>query len=673
MSVSVAAAPPALVGRRWLVGAGVWALAWAFAGAGLVIAVVWRPFDNAIPYDIHREFFLPDVVVAVVYAPVAALVLTRSRHPLGWLLAATAIGFGVTAFGLSYALLAADHPDLPMLGTVVNLVTWAWSVGAFAMVLVMPWLLSVDSPTGWRRRAAWAGAAVTLTVCLPLAFLQIPGAPENPLAPSPDRLPALERALDVAVLPLGVAYALVGAGYLLRRSVSARPEERRCLGWVIGSLVLVTASYAAFDLGLRIGDPVLPLAAAALFAGLGMLPAALLVLITRQRLWGLDVAVSRATLWGLLTALLVGAYLALVWAFGQLLPWGERTSGLVAAAVLALAVQPLRSWMQVRVDHLVYGTDAGTLLARFGDSSRTEGLAGLVRELRDDLRLGYVEVRSGADLPPVGATAGTAGGRPTVRLPLRSHGRAVGELVVGARAGESLDPRTRTVLERVSGMVAFALDLAQANQLLSVERDRVVEVRHEERRLLRRELHDSLGPALAGIGLGLAAIEKHGQALPERDLDLLRQLRGEVNRRADDVRTMAHALLPPALDEGRLSDALAALAARFSDADFEVVVDAPGADRIDSRRQVAVYHVVGEAVLNAFRHAAATTCTVRVEVDDDGAVQIAVHDDGTGLADEATPGIGLSSMRERADEAGGSLRLDTGETGRGTLVRVSLP
>ena len=136
---------------------------------------------------------------------------------------------------------------------------------------------------------------------------------------------------------------------------------------------------------------------------------------------------------------------------------------------------------------------------------------------------------------------------------------------------------------------------------------------------------------------------------------------------------MAHALLPPALDEGRLSDALAALAARFSDADFEVVVDAPGADRIDSRRQVAVYHVVGEAVLNAFRHAAATTCTVRVEVDDDGAVQIAVHDDGTGLADEATPGIGLSSMRERADEAGGSLRLDTGGTGRGTLVRVSLP
>ena len=82
---------------------------------------------------------------------------------------------------------------------------------------------------------------------------------------------------------------------------------------------------------------------------------------------------------GLLTALLVGAYLALVWAFGQLLPWDERTSGLVAAAVLALGVQPLRSWMQVRVDRLVYGADAGTLLARFGDSARTQGLAGLAQ------------------------------------------------------------------------------------------------------------------------------------------------------------------------------------------------------------------------------------------------------------------------------------------------------
>ncbi len=650
-----------------------WALSWVFAAAGLVIAAVWRPFDNSLPYDVHREFFIPDVVVAVIYAPVAALVLARSRHPLGWLLAATALGFGITAFGIQYALLAAEHPGLPMLGTVVNLVTWAWSVGAFSMVLVMPWLLSVDSPTGWRLRAAWAGATVTLAACLPLAFLQIPGGPENPLAPAPDDLASLERVLDAVVLPVGVAYALFGAGYLVSRSASAGMEERRCLGWVIGSLVLVTASYAAFDLGLRIGDPVLPLAAAALFAGLGMLPAALLVLITRQRLWGLDVAVSRATLWGLLTALLVGAYLAMVWAFGQLLPWDERTSGLVAAAVLALGVQPMRSWMQVRVDRLVYGADAGTLLARFGDSARTQGLAGLAQELRDDLRLGYVEVRSSADRPPVGATAGVAGTRPTVCLPLRNHDRGVGELVIGARAGESLDPRTRSVLERVSGMVAVALDLAQANHLLSVERDRVVEVRHEERRLLRRELHDSLGPALAGIGLGLAAIEKHAQALPQRDLELLRQLRGEVNRRADDVRTMAHGLLPPALDQGRLEDALTALAARFSDDDFEVVVDVQGADRIDSRRQVAVYHVVGEAVLNAFRHAGATTCTVRVDVAADGAVEVSVHDDGIGLPDEATPGIGLSSMRERADEAGGTLRLESGETGHGTSVKVTLP
>ena len=174
MSESVA--PTAVVARRrWLLGAGVWALSWVFAAAGLVIAMVWGPSANSIPYDIHREFFVPDIVVAVIYAPVAALVLTRSRHPLGWLLAATAVGFAVTAFGLQYALLAAEQPGLPMLGTVVNLVTWAWSVGAFSMVLVMPWLLSVDSPTGWRLRAAWAGAAVTLTVCLPLAFLQIPG------------------------------------------------------------------------------------------------------------------------------------------------------------------------------------------------------------------------------------------------------------------------------------------------------------------------------------------------------------------------------------------------------------------------------------------------------------------------------------------------------------------
>nr|WP_246391563.1 ATP-binding protein [Nocardioides soli] len=258
-----------------------------------------------------------------------------------------------------------------------------------------------------------------------------------------------------------------------------------------------------------------------------------------------------------------------------------------------------------------------------------------------------------------------------VAVPLHSRGRQVGTLWLGPPPGERLDLRTLQLVRQISGLVASALDLALVNADLERARSRLLDVRQEERRLLRRELHDSLGPSLAGISLALAGMVRTS-TLTAADAELLGHLQEELTHRAQDIRLMSRSLLPPALEEGRLGEALDALARRFSSTGMDIDVAADRPDLIDGRRQVTIYHVAAEAVLNAHRHADAGHCSVRLERLDDDALRLTVADDGRGISEADDTGIGLRSMRERAAELGGALTI-TAATGRGTSVQMVLP
>ncbi len=89
--------------------------------------------------------------------------------------------------------------------------------------------------------------------------------------------------------------------------------------------------------------------------------------------------------------------------------------------------------------------------------------------------------------------------------------------------------------------------------------------------------------------------------------------------------------------------------------------------------EVAAYRIAQEALTNVVRHARATSCLVRVSAED-GALELDVSDDGVGLPEDRTPGVGLSSMRERAEELGGACEIESMPSG-GTRVmaRLSLP
>jgi signal transduction histidine kinase len=145
----------------------------------------------------------------------------------------------------------------------------------------------------------------------------------------------------------------------------------------------------------------------------------------------------------------------------------------------------------------------------------------------------------------------------------------------------------------------------------------------------------------------------------------------ELARQGEDVRRLSRSLLPLAIDDGDLGGALAGLAQRFSDDGLAIRVTVAEDVDLPAPAQVAVYHLASEALLNVRRHAQAQHCEVVVRRRQDGGILVVVSDDGVGLAPDATDGVGLRSMRERAAELGGSLEVSA--AGRGSRVTLRLP
>jgi signal transduction histidine kinase len=212
---------------------------------------------------------------------------------------------------------------------------------------------------------------------------------------------------------------------------------------------------------------------------------------------------------------------------------------------------------------------------------------------------------------------------------------------------------------------------------LALQRSRaeLITAREEERRRLRRDLHEGLGPTLAGVSLGLHAARTHVRTAPDEAEALLDTLEAQVEQAVADVRRTVYGLRPPALDEFGLVRAVQLHAARFdgTQGGLRVVVDSPpeGLGVLPAAVEVAAYRIATEALTNVARHAQAQTCTVRLSLN--GALEVEVTDDGRGFAAEPDVGVGLAAMRERAAELGGTLSLERPETGARVRARLPIP
>ena len=185
------------------------------------------------------------------------------------------------------------------------------------------------------------------------------------------------------------------------------------------------------------------------------------------------------------------------------------------------------------------------------------------------------------------------------------------------------------------GWVRLAAQLRRSNVAM-------LSARAEERRRLRRDFHDGLGPALTGVSLGLrsAVVQLDRSADPAAlgaPRDLLERMAVEVDALIGEVKRIARDLRPTALDQFGLIAAVTELARSFGDAlDFRLAL--PDPTPLPAAVEAATYRIVSEAVTNVVRHASATCCWVTITVAE--AVEIEVADDGGGLGPTSPPGSG---------------------------------
>ena len=657
-------------------------LSWAAAAltvvltvGGLVLAVLGR-----------------DVSLLLLPAPLAyawmgcVLLARRPGHPMGPLLCLVGLAVAFSTVPYTYVRYAIVHSpgSLPFSTAILWLNTWAYapatSLGGMVLLLVFPEgrLLSRRF-----RPALWAALAF-----IPLSVAAFAFSPQNLGSlfrnrHNPYVIPRLDWLFQTCEVLAIVCGVVAGAGAAVSVTVRWRRADRvgrQQLKWLlavlplwIGSLIAVLVFPATWSLALG------------LLAGI-LMPIAIGIAVLRYRLYEIDILLNRAVLYGTLTAGMAGVYLAVVviaQSFRSV--FGLKGSGLpvqvIATVLAASALWPLHDRVQRRVDRLFYG-DRGVpyeALARLGrrveEAADPEtALSSVVKTIADSLRLPYaaLELRLGDGWSPA-AAYGEASPQ-VVAFALTFQRETVGRLLVGTRSrNEQLGPddeRLLADLARQAGPAAHAVALRRA---LDVSRAGLVTAREEERRRLRRDLHDGLGPTLAGLTLGLDTAKARSASQPELQ-ELLGKLKAETQRAVADVRRIVYGLRPPTLDEFGLVGSLREEVGRlqYEAPSLTISLDAPAEDLADlpAAVEVACYRIVTEALTNVTRHAHATHCSVRLRLNH--GLDVNICDDGVGLPEGWRAGVGIASMRERVTELGGDLVIEP-SLPHGTRINAHLP
>jgi signal transduction histidine kinase len=604
-------------------------------------------------------------VYAVLCAATGALLVhLRPRNAVGWLLVLTGLLQALSVGGGTYGGYGVDiaDPQWPLARVVAQATSMVWLsslvVPATVLVALYP---SGRLPARWWR---WPVAAVTagLVVVTVVSSLTQSAYDDTASGPAPVDLPQtwwVPASVVAGGFVLGGAVTIwVGT---VVRLVRARPPERQQLTWLL--CVVLPLTLAVFGLPEPAEWVILPLAL--------MIPGSILVGVVRYRLLG--IVVSRALVYATLTAAVVVLYLAVAAvaaaALGRSL---SPVSGAVTAALLAVAFCPARSRLQAAADRFVYGRrrDPVTAVTELGDRVADADEADLLPAVLDTLTA-TLRAPAARVVPP-----GEPADPGEVAVPLRVGGRDIGTLCVAERRpGEPFTAGDRRLLAVLAPQVAAVVRALELTRSLERERDRVLTATHAERDRIRRDLHDGLGPSLAGISLGVQAVQVHfGEQADPLTSGLLTRLRDEVDAAVGEVRRILDGLRPASLDDvglvaavGRHADALAP--------SMPVQVTAEELPPLPPEVETAAYRIAQEALTNVARHSGARSAEVGLRARE-GRLEVAVVDDGAGFEpgadDEPTSaGVGLGSMRTRARAVGGDLTVTSGPDG--TRVVAGLP
>ncbi len=662
------------------------ALAWC-SGTAIVLALpgILLLESSAGDYGYDTVTIVWNFSAIVMVLAVALTLATRvPRNPIGWLLLGLAFGMVLDGLGGAYAgYSVAESADLPGIRLAAAWASSWWPLW-FGILGAILFLLP-DGRLPSRRWRPVAGAGIAAVVlALTGGFLG-----------HEQRVVVLQDIEPFGLLPSSVTEVMLAVGLvgmtvvlvlivvaMVTRFRHATREVRAQLKWVALAAALFPVALAAWAIESAVGPSGSPAVVTQVMLGLAIAGfcCAIAIAVLRYRLYDIDVVINRAVVYGSLTLVVVAGYVGLVAGLDVLL--GSRGwAGVIAAGTVAVAVQPVRERLQRGVDRWLYGyrSDPYQALHLLGDRLQAtlapdQVLQTIVSSVAEALRVPYVAVTfTRGDEAETAAAHGMLGRTTPERRALLYRDAVVAELVVGVPAGRELTAADRRLLDDLAVQAGVAVHAVRLTADLQHSRERLVTAREEERRRVRRDLHDGLGPTLAAAVLGLDTSRRAVADDPERAERLLVDLRTQMQDAIADVRRLVHELRPPALDQLGLVGALREHAARISDDNggLTVAVDAPDAlPLLSAAVEVAAYRIAMEAINNVQRHASARRCTVQLELHD--GIELEIADDGTGVAAGTKSGVGMQSMQERARELGGTIAIGDRDGG-GTRVLARLP
>ena len=655
-------------------------------------------------------------IVSFCLFPIIGYVLATRRpdNAISWLVLGIGASFGVSAFLDSYATYAlhggAGGRDLGAMALALDDPTWVPIVGLPATFLILLFPDGHLPSPRWRWFARVLGASLVIIV---LAILFEPGPFEDsgfPNVVNPLGIEALRPVLSVALvfiaaLPIGVIGSLVALVQRFRRSAGIERLQLRWLVTAAGMVGVLYASALVLSWGSEWATEGAPrwmgILQALTLASFGLIPIAIGVSILRYRLFDIDVVINRALLFGAMAIFITVVYVAIVVGVGALA--GSQASPVLsaaAAAVVALAFQPVRRRAQRFADRLVYGKRAtpyevlSEFSERLGNAYANEELlprmaralaegtgasrADVWVRIGDELRAEAVWPNDAEAPAPLDADANTEGSLSSsaMREPVRHLGELLGALSITKKPGESITATEEKLVRDLAAQAGLVMrNVALTEQLmgtideLRASRQRLVTAQDEGRRRIERNLHDGAQQQIVALTVKLRLLGQMVDRDAEKAKSMASKLQADANDALEQLRDLARGIYPPLLADQGLVTALEAQARKAS---VPTEVRSDGIGRYPQDTEAAVYFCVLEALNNVAKYSGATRAEVNL-AQTDGHLSFSVVDDGQGFDMAATSyGTGVQGMADRLDAIGGALQV-VSRKGEGTTIVGLIP
>jgi len=635
-----------------------------------------------------------DVLVNI-FVPVIGVVLATRRpgSPIGWMFLLAGFFLGLGSFTQQYAIrgLIVEPGTLPVVYGVAWVANWSWAIPIGVLPLLF--LLFPDGrlPSERWRWVAWFDAIViaALTVgAMILAALEW----STPFSADPGEASGSLSA--AAIVTFGISFLLILVCLplsfvgLVTRFRHSRGEERLQLKWFVTAAAFVAASFAVT--GIFDGAELLST------FSLLFLYASIAIAVLKYRLYDIDVVIGRAVVFAVLAAFITIVYIGLVVGVGTLV--GNDRSPLlsaVAAAVVAVAFQPVRERARRLANRVVYGKRATPyeVLAGFAERasetySTDDVLPRLVRVLAEGIgaERATVWLAVGSELRPASSWPDGATASPILRrsgsdqdfpafpdreraFPVRHGGELLGAISVVTPPTEPLGPDRERLVSDVAAQTGLVLRNVRLIEDLRESRRRIVATQDVRAKALERNIHDGAQQQLVALAVKQRLAESLVDRDPAQAKSMLADIQAETHDALENLRDLARGIYPPLLADQGLAAALQAQARKSV---VPVDVHADGIGRCSQEVESAVYFSCLEAMQNVAKYANASHVTIDLE-ESGGSLRFTVVDDGIGFDLGATSyGTGLQGMADRLDAISGSFEVRSAPGG-GTTIEGMVP